>query len=93
MTRPKSANVILERPLVLKVGTTKAKPTLAAVFLVGAPVTFDGQRLAALAAGEGLVAVLTLVVSLEGAEVFQRFGCWVVDVVFAPFFAAIAWHT
>lgn len=93
MARPKGTNVILKRPLVLKVGTTKAKPTLAAVFLVGSPVAFDGQRLAALAATKGLVTVLSLVMSLESAEILQWFSLRVVDVVLTPILAAIAWNT
>jgi len=36
--RAKSANVVLERALVLEVGATEAEPTLATVLLMGAPI-------------------------------------------------------
>lgn len=90
--RAKSANVVLERALVLEIRATKAEPTLATVLLVGAPVTLDGKGLATLAASEGLESVLALVVCLEGPKVLQWLSLWVVYVVLASFLAAVAWH-
>ena len=65
-------DVVFEGALVLEVGAAGAVPELAAVLLVGAPVAAHGEGLAALAAHEGLDAVLALVVSLEGPEVLER---------------------
>lgn len=87
-----SPDVVLERPLVLKIGATNTKPELAAVLLVGAPVASDGEELGALAAGEGLGAVLALVVGLQGAEVLQGSGQRMRYVVPAPLRAAVAWQ-
>jgi len=75
---------------VLEVGATNAVPQLAAVLLVGPPVPPHGEGLAALAAHEGLDAVLPLVVRLECPEVFQGLRPGVVDVVPAPRGAAVA---
>jgi len=76
----------------LEVGATNAEPPFAAVFLVRSPVTFHGQRLRALAAREGLGAVLPLEVRLKRAEVLQRLRTWVLDVVLAPSRATVAWN-
>jgi hypothetical protein len=83
-------DVVLERALVLEVGAAGAVPELAAVLLVGAPVAAHGEGLAALAAHEGLDAVLAAVVRLQRAEVLERPRPRVVDVVPAPRRAAVA---
>lgn len=90
MSRTKSFDVVFERPLMLEIGTTDAKPALAAVLLVGSPVTFDGQQLPTLAAREGLDTVLPFVVSLKRSEVLERLGSRVLYVVLASLCAAIA---
>lgn len=73
-----------------EVGATNAEPAFAAVFLVGSPVTFHGQRLRALAAREGFRAMLPLEVRLKRAKVLQRLRTWVLDVVLAPSRATVA---
>ena len=75
----------------LEIRTTDTKPSFATVFLVGSPVTFHGQRLATLAAREGLGTVLPLVVCLKRAKILQRLGTCVLDVVLAPSCATVAW--
>nr|GMD65267.1 thylakoid lumenal 19 kDa protein, chloroplastic [Ipomoea batatas] len=85
-------NVVLEGSLVLEIRAADAKPNLAAVLLVGAPVALDGEGLAAFAAHEGLGSVLALVVGLQGSEVLQGAGAGVVDVVLAPWGAAETWQ-
>ena len=84
------AGVVLERALVLELGAAEAVPEPAAVLLVRAPVALDGEGLAAAAAEEGLEPVLALVVRLQRAEVLERLGARVVDVVAAPRRAAVA---
>lgn len=86
----KGLDVVLEGALVLEVGATDAIPKLATVLLMGSPVTADSEGLATLSAGEGLQAVLALVVSLEGSKVLERLGSWVVYVVATPRRAAVA---
>lgn len=83
--------MVLQRPLVLEIGSTDTHPAAAAVLLVSPPVAFDGEALAAFPAREPLGAVLPLVMGLEGSEVLEGLGAGVVDVVLAPFFAAVAW--
>jgi hypothetical protein len=83
------ADVVVEGALVLEVGAAGAEPALAAVLLVGAPVALDGERLGAAAAGEGLGAVLALVVRLQRAEVLERPRTRVADVVPAAGGAAV----
>ena len=90
VTGPEGLDVVLERPLVLEIGAAGAVPELPAVLLVRPPVAFDGEALGALPAGEGLRAVLALVVRLEGSEVLERLRARVVDVVLAPLRAAVA---
>lgn len=90
MAVPEGANVVFQRPFVFEVGAADAKPELAAVLLVGPPVAAHGERLAALAAHEGLDAVLPLVMRLQGAEVFQWLRARVVNVVAASRSAAVA---
>ena len=82
--------MVVEGSLVLEVGAAGAEPALAAVLLVRAPVALDGERLAAAAAAEVLVAVLALVVRLQGAEVLERARARVRHVVAAPGRAAVA---
>jgi hypothetical protein len=84
------ARVVLERALVLELGAAEAVPEPAAVLLVRAPVALDGEGLAAAAAEERLEPVLALVVRLQRAEVLERLGARVVDVVPAPRRAAVA---
>lgn len=83
--------MVLQRPLVLEIGTTNTQPAAAAVLLVGPPVAFHGEALAALPACKPLCAMLPLVMGLEGSEVLEGFGPGVVYVVLATFFAAVAW--
>lgn len=83
-------DVVLEGPLVFEVGAAEAVPDAAAVLLVGTPVALDGEGLGALAAREGLGAVLALVVRLQSAEVFEGTSARVLYVVFAPRRAAVA---
>jgi hypothetical protein len=90
MSVPEGAGVVLERALVLELGSAEAVPELAAVLLVGAPVALDGEGLAALAAQEGLEPVFALVVRLQRAEVLERPRARVVDVVAAARRAAVA---
>ena len=92
MSRAEGLDVVFEGPFVLEVGAADAEPALAAVLLVRPPVAFDGQQLAALAAHEGLHAVLALVVSLQRPEVLEGLRARVLDVVLAPFCAAVARH-
>ena len=80
----KGLNMVLERPLVLEIGTTNTVPNLATIFLMSPPVALDRKGFAALSTHEGLDAVLALVVSLEGAEVLERPRPRVVNVVLAP---------
>jgi hypothetical protein len=56
--RRRMSGHVIEGALVLEVGAAGAEPALAAVLLVRAPVALDGQ---------GLGAVLALVVRLQGA--------------------------
>nr|GMC88697.1 hypothetical protein DM860_009871 [Ipomoea batatas] len=91
MAIAKSLNVILKGPLVLEVRAADAVPELAAVLLVGPPVAPHGEGLAALPAREGPDPVLPLVMRLEGPEILERLGSWVIDVVPAPRRAAVAW--
>lgn len=76
----------------LEVRTAGAVPQFPAVLLMGPPVAFDGEGLPALAAHERLGAVLPLVVGLEGPEIFERLGSWVVDVVLTALRTAVAWQ-
>lgn len=64
VTLSEGADMVFEGAFVLEIGTTHAEPELAAVLLVGAPVSAHGKRLTAFAAREGLDAVLSLVVGL-----------------------------
>lgn len=93
MSVAESADMVLERPLVLEIGPADAEPELPTVLLVGAPVSSNRKGLPALVAHERLGAVLALVVSLEGAEVLERLRPRVVDVVLAALSAAVAWHS
>lgn len=86
----KGLDVILERALVFEVRATKTIPNLAAVLLVRSPIAFHGESFAAFSTGEGLDAMLSFVMRLEGAKVLERPRPRVVDVVFAPRRAAIA---
>lgn len=86
----KGLDMVLEGALVLEIGATDAVPKLATILLVRSPVPAHGERLTALAAHEGLEAMLALVVCLQGSEVLQRLGPRVVDVVAAPRCAAVA---
>ena len=92
MPAAERADVILQAPLVFKIRATYAEPKLPAVLLVGPPVPSHGEGLAASAAREGPGSVLALVVGLQGSEVLERARSWVVDVVFAPLGAAVAWQ-
>ena len=83
-------DVVVEGALVLEVGAAGAEPALAAVLLVRAPVTLDGEGLGAAAAAEGPGAVLALVVRLQGAEVLEWPRARVGHVVPAPGGAAVA---
>lgn len=75
----------------LEIGAAGAVPELAAVLLVSAPVSLDGEGFAAgFTADKGLGAVLALVVGLKSAEVLERLGAGVVDVVLAALGAAVA---
>lgn len=85
--------MILKGPLVLEVRAADAVPELAAVLLVGPPVAPHGEGLAALPAREGPDPVLPLVMRLQGPEILERLGSWVIDVVPAPRRAAIAWKS
>lgn len=76
----------------LEVRTAGAVPQFPAVLLMGPPVAFDREGLPALAAHERLGAVLPLVVGLEGPEIFERLGSWVVDVVLTALRTAVAWQ-
>nr|GMC90303.1 hypothetical protein DM860_009871 [Ipomoea batatas] len=93
MAIAKGLNVILKGPLVLEVRAADAVPELAAVLLVGPPVAPHGEGLAALPAREGPDPVLPLVMRLQGPEILERLGSWVIDVVPAPRRAAIAWKS
>ena len=86
---PEGLNVVLERPLVLEIGSARAIPELATVLLVRSPVAPDREGLGAFPAYEGLYPMLPLVVRLEGSEIFERLGSRMVYVVPAPTRAAI----
>lgn len=90
MAASKGLDVILERPLVLEVRPANAVPELSTVLLVGSPVAPDSERLATLAAHEGLDPMLALVVCLQRPEVLERLRPRVVDVVPATGCAAVA---
>lgn len=92
MAEAEGGDVVLERPLVLEVGAADTEPELAAVLLVGSPVSPHGEGLLAVAAREGLGSVLALVVSLQCSEVLQRPRPRMRYVVPTPFCAAVAWH-
>lgn len=90
MASSKGLDVVLEGALVFEVGATETVPNLPAVLLVGSPVAFHSKGFAAFSAGEGLDAVLSLVMCLEGAEVLERPRPRVIDVVLAAWGAAVA---
>lgn len=75
----------------LEIGAAYAEPQLATILLMGAPVTTHGKSLAALAAAEWFHAMLSLVVSLQGAEVLERLRTGMVDAVAAARGTAEAW--
>nr|GMC90688.1 hypothetical protein GOBAR_DD21807 [Ipomoea batatas] len=83
MAIAKGLNMILEGSLVLEIRAADAIPDLAAVLLVRPPVALHGQGLPTFPAHERLRPVLSLVVCLEGSEVFQWPGSWVINVVLA----------
>jgi len=91
MAMAKGLDVVLEGSLVLKIGPTNAIPKLATVLLMGSPVTSNRECLATFPTHEGLDAVLSLVVGLQGAEVFEGLSPRMVYVVPTPWCAAIAW--
>lgn len=90
MATPEGLDVVLERALVFEVRATKTIPNLPAILLVRSPIAFHGEGLAAFSTCEGLDAVLSLVMCLEGAKVLERPRPRVVDVVFASRRAAVA---
>lgn len=92
MSTTEGLNVVLERALMFEVRATKAIPNLATILLVGSPIAFDREGFGAFSTSERLDSMLSLVMRLEGAEVLERSGPRVVDVVFAPWRAAIAWQ-
>lgn len=92
MAFPKGSYVVLERPFVLKIRPTSAKPKFPTVLLMSPPIPSNSEGFAALSASEGLQTVLPLVVGLQGAEVLERLGLGVGNVVLAPMDAAVAWE-
>lgn len=92
MHMAKGLDVIFERPLVFEVRATKAIPNLATVLFMSPPITFHSKGLPTFSTQVGFDAMLPLVVSLEGPEVFERLGSWMLYVVFAPFCTTIAWQ-
>lgn len=92
MAMAESPNVVLERPLVFEVRSTKAIPYFATVLLVGPPVAFHSEGLAAFSAHVGFGAVLPLVMSLQGSEILQRPCSWVVYVVLAVWCTTETWE-
>ena len=55
----------------LKIRPTNAIPNLATVLLMGPPITLDSKGLATFPASEGLEAMLSLEVCLDGPEVLE----------------------
>ncbi|ERM98922.1 hypothetical protein AMTR_s00114p00100760 [Amborella trichopoda] len=81
---PKGPNMVLERPLMLKIRTANAEPEAAAVLLMCAPVAADCKWFGTLSACMGLLGgVFAAEVSLESAEVFEGAGTGVGDVILA----------
>lgn len=84
MALSEGPNVILEGSLVLEVGPTSTIPKLATILLMGSPVPFDCKGFSTFPTHEGLGAMLSLEVGLEGPKVLQGLCSWVVNVVLAP---------
>lgn len=93
VTVTETPDVVLERPLVLKIRTADAEPELAAVLLVRPPVSPHRKRLAAFPAPEGLCAMLPLVMRLKSPEVLERPRPRVIYVVPTALGAAVARKT
>jgi hypothetical protein len=92
MADAKSLNVVFQRPLVLKIRPTSTIPNLPTVLLMGSPITFNCKCLATFPTHEGFGPMLSLVMCLEGSKIFERPCSWVLDVVLAPWCAAVAWQ-
>lgn len=92
MSKAKGLDVVLKRPLVLKIRSTCTIPKLSTVLLMGPPITFNGQRFATFSTRERLGAMLTFVMCLKCTEVLQGLSTRMVDVVLASFRAAITWQ-
>jgi len=89
MTRPKRLNMVLKRTFVFKIRTANANPTFSTILLMCSPIALDSQKLTAKATREGFVSVFAFVVRLERPKVFQWLGTRMVNVVPAPFNAAV----
>lgn len=83
-------DMVLERALVLEIRATNAIPKLSTILLMSSPVPSHGERLTAFAAREWLEPMLALVMCLESSKVFEWLGSRVVDVIAAPWRAAVA---
>ncbi|PON58098.1 hypothetical protein TorRG33x02_125110 [Trema orientale] len=90
MTISKGLNVILERPLVLKIRATNTIPKLPTILLVGSPIPSYSKCLATFSTHEWLDSMLSLVVSLKCSEVLERLCSRVIDVISATRRAAVA---
>lgn len=89
MTRSKSLNMVFKGAFVFKIGTANTNPTFPTVLLVSSPISLNCQELTANATRIRLLAVFALIVRLERSEVFEWLGPRMIDVVPAPFNAAV----
>jgi hypothetical protein len=81
-----------QRPFVLEIRTTNAVPDLPAVFFMGSPVALYSKRLSTFPTHERLDSMLSLVMCLEGSEIFEWPCSRVINVVLATLCTAIAWQ-
>lgn len=89
MTRAESFHMVLKGAFVFKIGTANANPPFPTILLMGSPIALDSQELTADATRVRFLAVFAFVVRLERSKVFERLGPRMVNVVPAPFDAAV----
>ena len=71
MAISKCLDMIFERSFVFEIRTTSAIPKLPTVLLMGSPITSHREGLATFSTHEWLDPMLSLVMGLEGSEVFE----------------------
>ena len=92
MAIAKGLDMVFKGSLVLKIRATNAIPKLPTILLMSPPIPSNSKGFPTLPTHERLDPMLAFVVSLKGSEVLQGLGSWMVDVVAAPWRAAIAWQ-